>query len=171
MDEKLIKLREKRDKIQQHELENAQVALNEVVNLKKRIVVAERHVVSCKELLAKAVAKNDELIELVSASDEAAILTSEFEIWLNELTVSNDNILANVRAYVDTLYDEKSVSEASHMSQSSRRKTSARKSRSSQVSGTSSRKKEQEIQTWGTWETSDSWLDFSLKETRSRLER
>ena len=145
MDKKLIKLREKRDK-SQHELENAQVALNEVLNLKKRKVVVERHVVSCKELLAKAVAKNDELIKLVSASDEAATLTSEFESWLSELTVSNDNILANARDYVDTLGDEKSVSEASHVSQSSRRQTNARKSRSSQVSGTSSqRKKEQEI--------------------------
>ena len=122
------------------------MTLNEVVNLKKRKVVVERHVVSCKELLAKAVAKNDELIKLVSASDEAATLTSEFESWLNELTVSNDNILANARAYRDTLDDEKSVFEASHVSQSSRRKTSARKSRSSQVSGTTSqRKKEQEI--------------------------
>ena len=145
MDEKLIKLREKRDK-SQHELENAQMALNEVVNLIKRKVVVERHVVSCKELLAKTVAKNDELNRLVSASDEAATLTSEFESWLNELTVSNDNILANTRAYVDTLDGEKSVSEASHVSQSSRRKTSARKSRSSPVTGTSSqRKKEQEI--------------------------
>ena len=45
MDEKLIKLREKHDK-SQHELENAQVALHEVVNIKKRKVVVVRHVVS-----------------------------------------------------------------------------------------------------------------------------
>ena len=99
-----------------------------------------------KELLAKAVAKNDELIKLVSASDRAATLTSEFVSWLNELTVFSDNILANARAYVDTSVDEKSVSEASHVSQSSRRKTSVRKSRSSQLTATSSqRKKEQDI--------------------------
>ena len=78
--------------------------------------------------------------------DVATAFTSVFESWLKEKTVFNDNILANARAYKDTLDDEKSVSEALHVSQSSGRKTSGFNSRSSHVSGTSSqRKKEQEI--------------------------
>ena len=62
--------REKRDK-SQHKLEKAQVALNEDVHIKMTEVVVEGHVVSCEELLARVVAKNDELIKLVQASDES----------------------------------------------------------------------------------------------------
>ena len=56
MDEKLLKFKEKRAKSEQ-ELENGQAALKEAVKHGKRKVVVERHVVYCKELLAKAVAK------------------------------------------------------------------------------------------------------------------
>ena len=142
MDEKLLKFKEKRAESEQ-ELENAQAALKEAVKQGKRQVVVERHVVYCKELLAKAVAKNEELIKVASTSDEVENLTTEFELWLNEVTVNNDNVVASARKYTENL-EAGNNDEAK--SQSSAKKASVPQSNASQVSKTSSqRKKEQEL--------------------------
>ena len=59
--------------------------------------------VYCKELLAKAVAKNEELIKVASTSGEVENLTTEFELWLNEVTVNNDKVVASARKYIENL--------------------------------------------------------------------
>ena len=84
--------------------------------------------VYCKEPLAKAVAKIEELIKVASTSDEVENLTTEFELW--ETTVGNLEAGNNDEA----------------KSQSSAKKASVPQSDASQVTKTSSqRKKEQEL--------------------------
>ena len=83
------------------------MALREVVNLSKTKLAVELYVTPCEGTLAKEVAEKDEMNKLVDSNATATSLITEFECWMKKLTESNDNILANARAYVDTLNDRK----------------------------------------------------------------
>ena len=108
MEEKLTKLRESRAKLVD-ELEKVQVELTDAVQLAKRKVVIERLIVSAKDVLTKAVAKNDAMISLVTGTDQETLLVAEFEEWLNKITVKNDEVVASARKYSNTMSNECSV--------------------------------------------------------------
>ena len=78
------------------------------------------------------------MIKVASTSDEVENLTTEFELWLNEVTVNNDNVVASARKYIGNL-EAGNNDEAK--SQSSAKKASVPQSNASQVSKTSSQRK------------------------------
>ena len=83
------------------------------------------------------------MIKVASTSDKVENLTTEFELWLNEVTVKNENVVASARKYIENL-EAGNNDEAK--SQSSAKKASVPQSNASQVSKTSSqRKTEQEL--------------------------
>ena len=99
-----------------------------VTNTERRARV-ERLVMSCEEAMKKAFAKNDQLLELAKKTTDPSSVSADLEKWLQDITVSNDEIVQTAREYLDehrqteTLC-KKSTSERKKSSQASSSKLS-----------------------------------------------
>ena len=135
--EKVPKLHDSRLKIET-ELKKFQKDIIDAVNSSERRVRVERLVTNCNDAIAKAVAKNEQLLELAKKSNDPAIVTDDLEKWLNDVTVENDKIVQRARKYIDQFPQSEKSSQTSRKSTTV--KTKSNKVSSSKMSKTSSQR-------------------------------
>ena len=98
--EKLQKAFECRTKAE-IDLGSIQKQIADAVNNSTRRVRVERLIVSCKEALAKALDRNEQLFPFADKAREPAKLKGDLAKWASEVTIQNDAILKSAREYVD----------------------------------------------------------------------
>ena len=126
--EKIQKLQESRLMIET-ELKWFQKDIIDAVNNSERRVRLERLVTYCNETMAKAFAKNEQLLELAKKSNDPVTITDDLEKWLDDVTVENDRILQKAREFIDQCPQSEKSSQTS-------RKAATVKTKSSKVSST-----------------------------------
>ena len=98
--EKLQKAFECRTKAE-IDLGSIQKQIVDAVSNSTRRVRVERLIVSCKEALAKALDRNEQLFPFADKASEPAKLKGDLAKWASEVTAQNDAILKSAREYVD----------------------------------------------------------------------
>ena len=120
------------------DLNKCQKDVTQAVNNADRRVRVERLVTSCEEALIKALAKNEQLLELAKKTNDPATVTADLEKWLNDTTVQNDAVWRSAREYI---YQCPKTDNSSQISvETSTKRTKSSKAPSSKVSKTSSQR-------------------------------
>ena len=100
--EKLQKLYDSRAKAEA-DLNRYQKDVTEAVNNADRRVRVERLVISCEEAMTKALAKNEQPLELAKKTNDPATVIADSEKWLNVTSIQNDGVLRSAREYIDQM--------------------------------------------------------------------
>ena len=98
--EKVQKLHESQLKAQT-ELNSLQQKITESIANADRRVKVERLVKEAEDAMTKAFNKNEQIISLTSKSTNADTLKADLELWSEEVTEQNDEILRQARDYIE----------------------------------------------------------------------
>ena len=83
------------------ELNEIQQKLIDAIGNAERRVRVDRLFTSCEEVLTKAFAKNEQLLDLANKSSIPGSVEPDFEKWLKDVAVKNDEILKKAHESVD----------------------------------------------------------------------
>ena len=127
--------------IAQTELNKNQQKLKDETKNAERRVRVDRLVTLCEEAMTKAVAKNEQLLDLANKSTNPMSVKPDLEMWLNDVAVKNDEMLKKNREYLDNCPKTDNPSQTSLAP--STQKTESSKVSSSLQSKTSSQKQKE----------------------------